>query len=533
MNFLTLNLKTEYRSLRDDVITDFYNPVLKRAVLYKRAVGFFSSSSLDFISAGIEGLIKNGGKIQLIISPRLSEEDFEAIQYGSELASREHILTDTHFRPTKNFQRYFAKERLNFLSDLIARRQLEIKIATPENANNIGMFHEKLGLMYDADNNIIAFSGSMNETANAFKNNYESIDVFTSWSHDAERVKDKETAFDSLWINNEPNIRVIPITEASTEFFMQVQSELSLAQNEVPYIPSEENVGLESAQILITKAFERAATIGHNKGLTGVTTGFHDLDKVTNGLQKSELILLAARPAMGKTALALNIAQNAAIDGKVVAVFSLEMNRVQIGTRLLSSLSGVAALYLNSGILSDGDYRNLLTAFDLIGNTKLFVDDMSRLSVASLRMKVKRFKQEHGLDLIVIDYLQLMQSAVRDNRVQEISEISRGLKLLARELNIPILALSQLNRSVEMRADKRPQLSDLRDSGSLEQDADIVMLLYRDEYYNPDDLENKNIVELIFAKNRNGPTTSIRLHFNKDTMCFGNLLRVGRINCET
>jgi len=281
--------------------------------------------------------------------------------------------------------------------------------------------------------------------------------------------------------------------------------------------------GFESAQTLLVNACERADKISKSHGLTGTPTGFYGLDKITNGLQRSELILLAARPAMGKTALALNIAQRAAAEGKVVAMFSLEMSKMQLGTRLLSTLSGVAASKLNSGDLSDNDRRATARALDLIGNTRLFVDDTAGLTVAGLRIKAKRFKQEHGLDLIVVDYLQLMQSAVRDNRVQEISEISRGLKLLARELNIPILALSQLNRSVEMRADKRPQLSDLRDSGSLEQDADIVMFLYRDEYYNRDDPENKNLAELIIAKNRNGATATIGLLFRRELTCFDNL----------
>lgn len=281
----------------------------------------------------------------------------------------------------------------------------------------------------------------------------------------------------------------------------------------------------EPAQSLLVNAYDRADTISKIQGLTGVTTGFYGLDKLTNGLQKSELILLAARPAMGKTALALNIARNAAADKKVVAVFSLEMSKAQLGTRLLSSLSGVAASKLNSGDLSDNDRRAMINALDLLGNTKLFVDDSGGLSVATLRMKAKRFKQEHGLDLIIIDYLQLMQSTVMNNRVQEISEISRGLKILARELDIPVLALSQLNRAVELRADKRPQLSDLRDSGSLEQDADIVMFLYRDEYYNRDDPENKNLAELIVAKNRNGATATVGLAFRRELTCFDNLTR--------
>ena len=288
---------------------------------------------------------------------------------------------------------------------------------------------------------------------------------------------------------------------------------------------ADKEIGLESVKDIAISTYERVQAISRIQGLTGVPTGFIELNRITNGLQKSELILLAARPAMGKTALALNIAQNAARRGKSVALFSLEMSKAQLGVRLLSATSGVEAKKLNSGDLNDSETRDVLGAMGFIGDLPLYVDDTAGLSVASLRMKARRFKQEHGLDLIVVDYLQLMQSAVRDNRVQEISEISRGLKLLARELDIPILALSQLNRSVEMRADKRPQLSDLRDSGSLEQDADIVMFLYRDEYYNRDDETNANIAELIIAKNRNGATANIRMYFDKERTLFGDLTR--------
>ena len=288
---------------------------------------------------------------------------------------------------------------------------------------------------------------------------------------------------------------------------------------------ADKEVGLESAKDIAISTYERVQAISRISGLTGVNTGFIELNRVTNGLQKSELILLAARPAMGKTALALNIAQNAARRGKSVAVFSLEMSKAQLGMRLLSATSGVEAKKLNSGDLTDSERCEVLNAVGWIGDLPLYVDDTAGLSVAGLRMKARRFKQEHGLDLIVVDYLQLMQATARDNRVQEISEISRGLKLLARELDIPILALSQLNRSVEMRADKRPQLSDLRDSGSLEQDADIVMFLYRDEYYNRDDETNANIAELIIAKNRNGATAKIRMYFDKERTCFQDLVR--------
>ena len=244
------------------------------------------------------------------------------------------------------------------------------------------------------------------------------------------------------------------------------------------------------------------------------------------------MILLAARPSMGKTALALNIAINATLNKKTVALFSLEMSKTQLGNRLLSTVSKVNSHYINTGNFSDNEMQNLLHALDRLAYLRLFIDDTASISLLELRSKVRRLKNEFGLDLVVIDYLQLMQGGgsrlSEQNRQQEISEISRSLKSLARELDIPILALSQLSRSVERRADKKPQLSDLRESGSLEQDADIVMFLYRDEYYNRDDTDNQNIAELIIAKNRNGPTTSIRLHFNKEIMYFSDLTRAER-----
>lgn len=313
-----------------------------------------------------------------------------------------------------------------------------------------------------------------------------------------------------------------------------VENVLEIAEKKILAVTTKTNqVGFEQLTAVLQKSFDRIQRIhNHPDEMAGVTTGLIDLNRITNGLHKSDLILLAARPSMGKTALALNIAVNAARAGKVVAVFSLEMSKTQLGNRILSSWSGVNSLHLNTGNLSDEDMRLLIDALDDMSRLKLFIDDTAGLTLLEIRSKVRRLKHEHGLDLIVIDYLQLMQGGrsrlTEQNRQQEISEISRSLKALAREMDVPILALSQLSRNVEMRAEKKPQLSDLRESGSLEQDADIVMFLYRDEYYNRDDTENENIAELILAKNRNGPTTSIRLQFQKEIMRFGDLTSVER-----
>ena len=291
---------------------------------------------------------------------------------------------------------------------------------------------------------------------------------------------------------------------------------------------------LQKIADVLKTSLENIQHLYNNPGaLRGVPTGLADLEKVLNGLHKSDLILLAARPSMGKTALALNMAVNAAKAKKTVAVFSLEMSSEQLGTRLLSSASGVNSLHLNTGNLSDGDMGKLVDALEELANLNLFIDDTAGISILDLRTKARRLKHDLGnLDLIVLDYLQLMQGQreknFESNRQQEISEISRSLKALARELEVPVLALSQLSRNVEMRAEKKPQLSDLRESGSLEQDADIVMFLYRDEYYNRDDAENENIAELIIAKNRNGPTTSVRLQFQKEILLFRNLEREQR-----
>lgn len=285
---------------------------------------------------------------------------------------------------------------------------------------------------------------------------------------------------------------------------------------------------MEIIQPILKRSFEKIQLAVENKGLpTGVSSGFTDFDKVTSGLQKSDLILIAARPSMGKTAFALNLGLNAAKKNNVVAIFSLEMSKEQIGHRLLSSHSGIDSLKLNTGNLTEDEIVEIAGTVDLLSGLKLFIDDTAAISILELRSKARRLKNERGLDLIIIDYLQLMQGGKSSrgtefNRQQEISEISRSLKALARELKVPVVALSQLSRNVELRADKRPLLSDLRESGSLEQDADIVIFLYREEYYNHE-TENVNMAEIIIAKNRNGPTSSMKLQFQRECMRFGNL----------
>ena len=265
--------------------------------------------------------------------------------------------------------------------------------------------------------------------------------------------------------------------------------------------------------------------LNNKGGLTGLPSGFADLDKLTSGLHPSDFIILAARPSMGKTALALNIVQNVALrahkkiggEPRSVAFFSLEMSKEQLVNRMLCAEAGIDSQRLRVGEMGDKDWDALWGACDLMSKAKIYIDDTAGITVMDMRSRARRLKAEHGLDLIVVDYLQLMQGSGKRNnsgdRQQEVSEISRSLKALARELDVPVLALSQLSRSVEARQVKRPMLSDLRESGSLEQDADIVAFLYREDYYNPE-TENKH-TELIIAKHRNGPVDTVNLFFHK------------------
>lgn len=285
--------------------------------------------------------------------------------------------------------------------------------------------------------------------------------------------------------------------------------------------------GLRHIGGIVGEAFTKMQELSQKAGgLTGITTGFVDLDQSLSGLQASDLILLAARPSMGKTALGINIATNAAIRGKgKVAIFSLEMSDLQLSQRIISSLAKVNLQKIISGNLESKDWQQVAEAAAAIRGLDIFIDDTSGISLTELRSKCRRLKIEQGLDLIVIDYLQLMSSDGRqESRQQEISTISRGLKALAKEIECPVLALSQLSRLTETRADKHPMLSDLRDSGAIEQDADVVMFIYREDYYN-EKSELSNIAEIIIAKHRNGPTGSVQMVFLPEITTFADKAR--------
>lgn len=268
---------------------------------------------------------------------------------------------------------------------------------------------------------------------------------------------------------------------------------------------------------VLADTFDRIDQLHKNKGvLRGVPTGFRDLDGVLSGFQDSDLIIIAARPSMGKTAIVTNIAAHAAIKEKrSIGFFALEMSREQLAERLVSLESGVDSWKIRTGNLSDEDFPKIGFAMGTLAEATLYIDDSPTLNIMEIRSKCRRLQMEHGLDMVVVDYLQLMEGRTRggeNNRVQEISEISRSLKTLARELNVPVVALSQLSRAVESRPDKRPMLSDLRESGSIEQDADVVIFIYRDDYYHKDS-DRKGITELLIRKHRNGPIGDVELMF--------------------
>ena len=294
----------------------------------------------------------------------------------------------------------------------------------------------------------------------------------------------------------------------------KIEDVLEVAEKKIFDISQEKTSDdFKSINSVLMDTYDMIEHLYTNKSeITGITTGFRDLNKKINGMQRTDLLLIAARPAMGKTAFSLNLVQNAALKGDAsVAVFSLEMSKEQLVQRMLSAQSNVELSKLKTGKLNENDWPRIIDAMAVLSNAKIHIDDTPGIKISELRSKCRKLKMEQGLDLILIDYLQLMEGeGNNESRQQEIAKISRSLKIIAKELNCPVVALSQLSRAPEQRADHRPMLSDLRESGSIEQDADIVMFLYRDEYYHPDS-DRKNIGEVIIAKNRHGETGSVEL----------------------
>ena len=346
-------------------------------------------------------------------------------------------------------------------------------------------------------------------------------------------------------------------TSANVKYYAQIVKEKAVLRKLIKVTENIENecyLGKESLEVILEDTEKKVFELLQNRGggdyvpikqvvintlekielasktkgnVTGIATGFVDLDYKMAGLQPSDLILVAARPSMGKTAFVLNIAQYVAFHSNLTAaIFSLEMSKEQLVNRMFSLESRVDAQVLRSGNLADSDWEKLIEAAGVIGASNLIIDYTPGISISELRSKCRKYKLEHDLKLVIIDYLQLMSGSGRstDSRQQEISDISRSLKALARELNVPVIALSQLSRAVEQRPDHRPMLSDLRESGAIEQDADVVMFIYRDDYYNKDS-ENKNIAEIILAKQRNGPIGTVNLVWLPQYTKFANLER--------
>ena len=289
---------------------------------------------------------------------------------------------------------------------------------------------------------------------------------------------------------------------------------------------SRKGQGFEPMSTIVPKAFDRVTRLfDRQEHITGVATGYEELDRMTAGLQPADLIILAGRPSMGKTALAMNMVQHASLIDKVpVAVFSLEMSMEQLALRMLCSVGRIDSQRIRTGRLRENDWPRLTRATGMLSESPIYIDDTAAITVLEMRAKARRLKSEHAIGLVVVDYLQLMQGRANvENRAQEISEISRALKAMAKELDVPVLALSQLNRSLESRTDKRPQLSDLRESGAIEQDADVIMFIYRDEIYNKsEDNPNRGIAEIIVGKQRNGPTGVVKLTFLAEYTLFEN-----------
>lgn len=354
-----------------------------------------------------------------------------------------------------------------------------------------------------------------------FRDLITSVPISANVKHYANIVKEKSTLR-----------QLIKVTEGITnECYLdkeKVETILETTEKKVFDILQQRNTGdFVSIKDVVFQSLESIESAAKNKGsVTGVATGFYDLDYKTAGLQPSDLILIAARPSMGKTAFVLNIAEYVALKSNVTtAIFSLEMSKDQLVKRILSMHSKVDSQSIRTGDLSDEDWLKLVESARTIGNSNLIIDDTSSISISELRSKCRKFKLEHNLGLVIIDYLQLMTGSKKsESRQQEISEISRSLKGLAREINAPVIALSQLSRAVEQRPDKRPMLSDLRESGAIEQDADVVMFIYRDDYYNKDS-EDAGVSEIIIGKQRNGPTGTVKLAWLSHYTKFANLER--------
>lgn len=434
---------------------------------------------------------------------RIPPQNIEAEQsvLGAMLLDKEALSNVAEIISSQDFYRDDHKEIFEAIMDLYERAEPIDLITVSEQLKARGSLDGIGGLEY-----LTNLANAVPTTANA--------------KHYAKIVEEKSILRRLIRVSSE-------IVNMSYEASEEVSYVLDKAEKNIFDVLQKRNAqGFSPIKEVLIDTFNRLEELYNNKGfVTGIATGFTDLDYKTSGLQNSDLILIAARPAMGKTSFVLNIAQYAAIHGKVpVAIFSLEMSKDQLVNRMLCSEAMVDSQKIRTGKLEDSDWQKVARALGPLSEAPIYIDDTPGVTAMEIRAKCRRLKIEKNLGLVVIDYLQLMQGRSRgnDSRQQEISEISRSLKILAKEINVPVLTLSQLSRAPEQRTDHRPILSDLRESGAIEQDADIVMFLYRDDYYNPD-TEKKNIAEAIIAKHRNGSTGTVELAWLGQYTKFANL----------
>lgn len=419
---------------------------------------------------------------------------------GSMLKDRTAIAGAVEMLKGEDFYKDSHKVIFNTILSLYQKDIPVDMITLLEELKSTSKIEESGGITYVTEvNNSVISTANVNSYINIVKNKSTLRKLIKSSTEIIEECYENQNDVESVIDSAESKIFNIAENKSSSDF--------------------------EHMSTVLERGFLNIERIYNNKGqLNGVPSGFNELDSKTSGFQKGDMILIAARPSMGKTTFALNIAEYAALrEGKQVAVFSLEMSKEQLAYKLLCSQANVDMLKLRTGDLDDKDWENIAKASGPLSTAKIFIDDTAGTTIMEMRSKCRKLKIEHGIDLIVIDYLQLMAGTGRsESRQQEVSEISRSIKALAKEMECPIIALSQLSRAPEQRADHRPMLSDLRESGSIEQDADLVMFLYRDEYYNKE-TEDKNIAECIIAKQRNGPVGTVKLAWLGQYSKFGNL----------
>ncbi len=441
--------------------------------------------------------------LERVVTSRIPPHNIEAEQsvLGSILLKEDGFLTVNEFISGSDFYREAHRVIFEAMAELFDREEPHDLVTLTSLLNDTKRLEAVGGASYLASlTSIVPVTANITAYARIIKQKSVLRNLINTSSDIANRCFEEQDDIDKL------------VDEAEQSIF-----DIAGRKNATVFTPLK-NIIPESFKT-VQRLYERKELI------TGVPTGYIDLDRITSGLQSSDLVVLAGRPSMGKTALAMNIAQHAALVEKTgVAIFSLEMSKEQLAMRLLSSVGRIDSQRIRTGRLHSEDWPHLTRAVGMLSDAPIYIDDTPALTVPNMRSKIRRLASKNDIGMILVDYLQLMQGRNAENRTQEISEISRALKAIAKEHNVPVLALSQLNRGLESRTDKRPMMSDLRESGAIEQDADVICFIYRDEVYNKsEDNPDKGIAEIIIGKQRNGPTGVARLFFKKEFTTFENL----------